>query len=543
MQRIIGSIALLSILFVGSAQSPQKISLALDKASVTDAMEEFSAQTGYRFAYNPDILRNDHISVDLRDVSIDKALASTFTNYDYKIRGSYVVLLPKNIKSGSSERIQSVTVQGEVLEEGTGKKLENVTVYEIINLKPVLTNASGSYQIDVSLPEEMTYLAISKENYQDTVIQVKKNSIWSISLKPKNEPKEEKENSIFDRLNNEKVQTHANNVNLTERRLFHLALTPGLSTNGFLSGQFTNKLSFNLIAGYSYALEGVELGGFLNMERSYVSGTQLSGALNINGDYMSGVQMAGFSNITMGYVDGVQMAGFSNHSRNQRGLQMAGALNTAKDVTGTQMSGSVNISTGELTGVQLSGFLNYTKVLRGVQIGVLNVADSISSGFSLGVVNWLKGGLHHFEVSSNDITPYNLAFKSGVYPFYTILRVGVNPHDGQLWDHGMGFGSMHPIKKRGFIDFEGTYHMIQGLNTSYINGVNFEARFQVRVGWKITDHLNVIGGPVLHFYMLNPNNKEHLSFADRFGKNPLFGSETTEKVSKSWLGYEVAIRF
>ncbi|MEQ9303518.1 MAG: hypothetical protein RJQ14_06335, partial [Marinoscillum sp.] len=265
--------------------------------------------------------------------------------------------------------------------------------------------------------------------------------------------------------------------------------------------------------------------------------------LNINGDYLDGVQMAGFSNITMGYADGVQMAGFSNHSGDQLGLQMAGSLNTAKDVTGTQMAGSVNISTGELTGVQLSGFLNYTKILRGVQIGVLNVADSIGSGFSLGVVNWLKGGLHHFEVSTNDVTPYNVAFKSGVYPFYTILRAGINPHNGQLWEHGMGFGSMHPIKKKAFIDFEGTYHVIQGLNSGYIDGVNFEGRFQIRVGWKITDHLNLIGGPIIHFYVLNPHNKEHLRIADHFGRNPLFGSETSEKVSKGWLGYELSVRF
>ena len=43
----------------------------------------------------------------------------------------------------------------------------------------------------------------------------------------------------------------------------------------------------------------------------------------------------------------------------------------------------------------------------------------------LGVVNWSKNGLHVLEVSTNDVMPYNLAFKSGLDAFYTVLRAGI----------------------------------------------------------------------------------------------------------------------
>jgi len=561
MQRL-AIICLLSLSgwMVSNAQNLETVNLAFNDLPVDEAIQQFSSQSGYHFAYNPDILQQHTISVNLENERVDKAVEKAFSDYySYKIRGSYIILLPKSETQKLPKSEESQVIKGEVREEGTNKVLDNVSIYEVNTLKPVLTDESGSYEIDVSLPEDMAFIAISKENYQDTVIQVKKNSFWSVTLKKKEIPALKKvSEEIQGMLNNNKVQTHANNVNLTERRPVHLSLTPGISTNGFLSGQFTNKSSINIIAGYSYALEGVEFGGFLNMERSYVQGFQASGGLNINGDYMKGIQAAGFSNITLTAVDGWQLAGFSNHAGTLDGVQMSGAINTTKsgegfqaagfanwnngNFHGTQAAGAINWSGDRYQGVQVSGFFNYAKMLSGVQIGIINISDSVSSGFMLGVINWARNGLHNFEVSTNDITPYNLSFKSGVYPFYTILRAGINPQ-AQFWDYGMGLGSMHFIGKRAFIDFEGTQHVIQALDQGYINGINFEARLQARFGYKVAKHFQIIGGPVFHFYHLKPDNFEDLTFADRFGKNPLFESRTSSKITKGWVGYELAVRF
>lgn len=559
--------------------SQDKVSLELNHVSVSEAINLFTEASGYRFAYNPDILSNEEVTASLSNASLEKAVDVVFAkHYDYKIRGSYVILLPKHgTATGASQRTEPITIQGEIFEEGTNKKLENVSVYEIQTLKPVLTNKSGDYSIDVEIPEDMAFLAISKANYQDTIIQVKKNSIWSITLKKKKESVEKSvKEVVFDKFNGREVQTHDENINLTERRWIHFALTPGVSTNGFISGQFTNKFSTNLLAGYSYALEGLEIGGALNMERSYVRGVQISGFLNINGDYLQGVQMAGASNITLGSVRGVQMGAFSNHAKSldkgmqmggavnivlgpvkglqlagfsnhayslENGVQMAGAVNTSKEGKGSQWSGFANWNRGTFEGLQISSFLNYTKNLKGLQIGIVNIADSVKSGFMIGLINWTKNGIHHFEVSANDITPYNIGFRSGVYPFYVVLQVGFDPYNANLWDTGYGFGTMVHFKGKSFLDIESTYHQLQPLDKGYIDGANVEGRLKVRFGYDLAKHIHLIGGPVVHLFHFQPDNSEDIEFAERFGKHPFTKSASETRITKAWVGYEFAVRF
>ncbi|HCX20779.1 MAG: hypothetical protein CMB80_07010 [Flammeovirgaceae bacterium] len=521
-----------------------QVSLELDNVPVSDAIHQFSQASGYRFAYNPDILNQRTLTASLENVPLEKAVDQVFADdYNYKIRGSYVILLPKKEAVGSSERVKPITIKGEIVEAGTNKKLENVSIYEIHTLKPVLTDASGDYSLDVNLPDDIAFIAITKENYEDTIIQVKRNSEWTIALKRKSAEVEDLlKEKIFSVFNSPTMKTHTKNVNLTERRWAHLALTPGISTNGFLSGKFTNKFSVNLIAGYSHALEGVELGGVLNMERSYVEGVQMSGAVNINGDYTDGVQMAGMSNVTIGWVKGLQMGGFSNHCGDLDGWQLAGAINTTTNGKGNQLAGSINWNTGTFQGVQASGLLNYTKTLKGLQIGVFNLADSIASGAMIGVLNLSKNGIHHFELSTNDVTPYNLSFRSGIYKFYTVLHAGINPHSANLWDYGMGFGSYHTIKNKASIDFEGTTHTLQPLDRT-IDGFNMDLRFKIRFGYRFTKYLEVIGGPILHYYWLDVQNAEDELFADRFGKNAFSSSHFGDVLSKSWIGFELAVRY
>jgi hypothetical protein len=542
MRQLVLLILVFTIFSVAAQRNEPFVNVDLNDTPVTLAINEISDLTGYHFAYNPDILENQTVSLHAENLPMSVALDRAFgSQFEYKLRGSYVILLPKSEQVISKEVIS--TVKGEIREEGTGKKLENVSIYEVHTLKPVLTDASGNYALDLMLPDEVAFIAISKANYEDTVIQVKKGENWSIALKRKTSEVASKTNDWLSKLNNKKVKTHAENVYLTEVKWIQLALTPGLSTNGFLTGQFTNKVSFNLIGGYHYALEGVELGGVLNMERSYVKGAQLSGGFNINSDFMKGVQMAGFSNLVLGDVDGLQMAGFSDHALYWGGAQMSGYANTSRNGHGLQASGFANWNAETYEGLQISGGFNYTKTLKGLQVGVVNVADSVSSGFMLGIVNWTRNGLHNFEVSYNDITPYNLSFKSGVKHFYTILSAGINPNNEQMWSYGMGFGSMHGFGKRFFWDMESTFHMIQPMNSPQIDGISSDTRIQMHLGIIAHQHFQLIGGPVLHFYHLKPNDPADLNFADLFGSNPLSENNTGYSIRKAWLCYELAVRF
>ncbi|MDW3194522.1 MAG: STN domain-containing protein [Cytophagales bacterium] len=522
------------------------ITLDLQEASAQEAMAQVMAQTNYQFAYNPDVLKDDPITLSLNQVQIDKALDKLFAqNYQVKVRGSYVVLLPRK-QEESAPKKNSIQIKGAVLEASTNRQLEDVTIYEVQTLKPVFTDASGNYSLEIELPDEVAFIAISKEHYQDTVIQVKRNEFWKISLRRKDKApkaKEEKVDKVQQKFLSDKISMHAKNVNLTERRFFQLALTPGLSTNGFLSGQFTNKVSINMIAGYSHAVEGAEFGGALNMSRSYVQGVQMSGGVNINGELTNGVQFAGISNITLADLKGWQAAGFSNQVDQASAVQMAGGMNFSKNMKGVQIAGMSNWNQYEYHGVQISGGLNYTRKLKGIQIGVVNVADSVAGGMMLGVVNWAKNGFHVLEFSSNDVAPYNLAFKSGVEAFYTILRAGINPHDNQLWDYGMGIGTLARWKEKTFIDLEATYHVIQPLDQRFIDGVNVSTRVQMRFGYRLANKIQLIGGPVLHFLFFKPKNIEDLSFADRFGRSTLSSTQTNSFSRKWWLGYAFAVRF
>lgn len=139
----------------------------------------------------------------------------------------------------------------------------------------------------------------------------------------------------------------------------------------------------------------------------------------------------------------------------------------------------------------------------------------------LRVVNWAKNGFHMVEFSSNDVTPYNLSFKSGLEHFYTVLKAGINPHDKQLWDYGMGIGTLTRLKEKAFMDLEATYHVIQSLDQGYIDGVNVSTRIQMRLGYRLPKNIQLIGGPILHFLFFRPENAEDLTFADRFGKNTI----------------------
>lgn len=541
--RKLTSFLLLIITTSGWAQT-ELLSLQLENATAQEAIAQVMDQVPYQFAYNPDVLTDVTITGSFENLPFETAVDRIFADqYNVKIRGSYVILLPKKTKNPKTGKKKPIQIKGEIVEANTNRELENVTIYEVSTLKPVLTDSLGVYSLELDLPEEVAFVAISKENYEDTVIQVKKNEFWRISLRRKEKADEPKPVKVQQTFLGDKISTHAKNVNLTERRWFQLALTPGLSTNGFLTGQFTNRISINMLAGYSHAVEGVEIGGALNMSRSYVQGVQMAGAANINGELTNGVQFAGISNITLSDLKGWQAAGFSNHVNQASGVQTSGAINTSKNMKGVQVAGMINWNKYEYKGVQLSGGLNFTKLLKGVQIGVVNVADSVAGGFMIGVVNWAKNGFHVLEVSSSDVTPYNLAFKSGVQSFYTILRAGINPHSDQLWDYGMGFGSFQPLKTKAFLDFETTYHVIQPIDRRYIDGLNFEIRWQLRFGYALPNNVKLIAGPVLHWMVFKPSDPADLSFADRIGSNTLFGTQTSTLSRKGWLGYEFAIRF
>lgn len=148
--------------------------------------------------------------------------------------------------------------------------------------------------------------------------------------------------------------------------LFYPFSFPELQTE-----RYAYNASFSWIYGINSGVRGAELGGFVNINRRY----------------MSGVQLAGISNLSLGSVTGVQLAGVANLAvRDTAKAQMAGVVNVAQSAE-FQAAGVANL--GYLNGkVQLAGVANQsvTGVTKAQIAGVANAARS--AGFQLaGVTN------------------------------------------------------------------------------------------------------------------------------------------------------------
>lgn len=155
---------------------------------------------------------------------------------------------------------------------------------------------------------------------------------------------------------------------------------PPLSTNGMANTNYVNNLSLNTFVGLSGGVDGVELGGFINVNRYFVRGFQAAGFGNTVGDFLDGVQVAGFYNVTRGDSRYLQAAGFANTTGgDMEGVQGAGFCNVVGGtVNGVQGAGFINVSGNDVTGLQAAGFMNVAGNYReGVQAaGFGNVAGN-----------------------------------------------------------------------------------------------------------------------------------------------------------------------
>ena len=267
-----------------------------------------------------------------------------------------------------------------------------------------------------------------------------------------------------------------------------ISLIPWISTVGVQdpNRNVTTNLSLNIIAGYHAKLDGIELGG----------------VLNIKGVEARGAQFAGVGNIVGGNVDGFQVStGFNAVGRNVEGFQASGGFNAiGGDLDGFQAAVGGNVVSGDVEGVQatVGGNLGLRN-LRGWQAAVganfiggnvgsrslqtavgpniagnlegtqLSIAGNIAlgwhqeanipySGTQIGMVNIAPGGIGtqigllniagHVETSQVGLL--NVSGRMSGIPIGLISFVKDNPLHLQLWGSdtevanlGVRLGSRH----------------------------------------------------------------------------------------------------
>ncbi len=340
---------------------------------------------------------------------------------------------------------------------------------------------------------------------------------------------------------------------------FQFSFVPYVGTNGINSGNFVNDYSFNLLGGYSAGTRKLELGGLFNINRSdmtgvqlaglfnqvggKVDGVQLAGLFNSNLDSVEAVQLAGLLNFSTGPIDGVQVAGLANFSpRKISGVQVAGVMNfTAAEVEGSQVAGVLNFTPKDVKGSQV-GLVNFAHKVDGFQLGFLNYADSMS-GVPVGFLSFVRTGYHTLELGINEVTPLNLAFRTGKREFFTFPFIGIRPEiDEQLtWSFGYGVGTAPRLGKKTYLNIELSSEQLSKGGVEALNLVN---RFYLGGEYQVGKKMAVYAGPTLNFRVYDTSFLGHPDLFVFSGPN--FQNEKyypEDLGSQLWFGFRAGMRF
>lgn len=533
----------------------KNITVQVTKQRLDNVLEIISNNGNFYFSYNSSIVKRDSlVTINFSNKPVRDVLNYLFNNrYDYIESGNYIILRRKPITIAATVK-QTATedknyfLAGYIVDEFTGARINNASIYEPTQLVSDLTDEKGNFSLKLKSRYKTATITVSKDTYRDTTltIQPKLNQQLIISLRPEDNfttmitvsPEDyflpdtievklpNGETVAYAKVDTIKVQKswigkfllsskqRIQSINLGKfftTRAFQLSLVPGLSTQGKLSPQITTAFSVNVLGGYTGGVNMIELGGLFNITKRNVKYVQAAGLLNLVGGGVRGVQLAGIHNHVLDTVNALQAAGVSNYVKGKfSGLQMAGVYNHAVDtvrgmqaagvanfsnqkIYGWQIAGVGNIANRKINGVQIAGVFNYATHLKGVQIGLINVSDS-SDGYSIGLLNLVrKNGYHKISISTNEVTNVNVAIKTGSQKMYSAIYAGANLQNNQkLFSFGLGLGKDIKLGKQLYLNTEISSLSLYAGTWDYINLQN---KFALNFQWRVTKGFAVYAGP------------------------------------------------
>ena len=534
----------------------QRVSAHYEQAPLTAVLQDLSRRYAVRFSYSQDIIPvNMRVSVNRQQAPLRQVLDELFapSTVTYRLIGDQIVLSvdPNKQRSASPERRQPAPLYMAKLE------IEDRPVHLSTN------DAPADVQPGIVLE------AVDPRQYKMQEMRVAEKApaapgSFEIAWK-----------GAF--VKDTAPETYP-------VRPVQLSFITPLGTNGLESGKIANRVSINLFAGYAGGVEGVEVGGFLNVDKSAVRGVQLAGFgnvvggqtegfqaagffnvnksttrsmqaagfINVVGDSMIGFQAAGFTNIVKKQSTGTQLAGFANITGGEvQAWQAAGFANIAKgNVQGAQTAGFINTA-GDLDGFQAAGFINIARKVKGVQLGFINVADSVESGVPIGFLSFVrKNGYRKFEFSGSESLYAHAAFKIGVPQLYNIFAVGYQPQAGYFrWGAGYGLGTERQLSPRTVANLEGMYYHINE-DEFWTTQVNELVQLKLTLGYQIGS-VTIFGGPtynllISRFFDEKANRLGSQlapwTFYDR-DRNPGNNNFFPTTNLQMWAGFTGGIRF
>ena len=174
--RLIAFLILGACLHASAHVIAQRVSLHEKNASIGNVLSKIKQQTGYLFIYNDkDIDKAKPVNVDLKDASIEEALAATFKDQPltYAIRSNTVFISaaapPKSIAPAAliaPEQLPPPSIHGRVMNEN-GEPVAGVSISVKGGKAVGVTNENGEFVLkNVDPGATLVFTAVNMETYE-----------------------------------------------------------------------------------------------------------------------------------------------------------------------------------------------------------------------------------------------------------------------------------------------------------------------------------------------------------------------------------------
>jgi len=247
------------------------ISLHVRQRSLTLTLEEIGQKGGFYFSYNSNILKGDSVVSLEKDNATVRQLLDLLLgdNYNYIESGRYVILQSKAAPSP-----RSYTISGWVVDAVTRKHISLASIYETDQLVTTLTDTNGFFRLRLKERSPKATIRVSKDLYRDTFLVLPGGYDRELMLTIKPDQVAELaavfvssrvERTWLGRMflsSRQKIQS-LNLLDFFARKPIQFSLVPGLGSHGQMGAQVVNKLSLNLVGGYTAGSNGLELAGCL----------------------------------------------------------------------------------------------------------------------------------------------------------------------------------------------------------------------------------------------------------------------------------------
>ncbi len=479
-----------------------KITLRLSNERVDEALRQISTRGGFSFSYSPDVIAvNSRVSLNASNQTVREILNVLFDGRVlFKERRKYIILqrAPKVVE----KKPEIFYLNGYVIDETTGEKLPNASIYEPVTLASAVSNKYGYYKIKLPAQTEDLKLEVRKEEYTGRSVEIlpRSNTYFPIKLAP--DPLlpappptvtlrdsigaiTPRAPTIVFRQDSSRPQIEIPVVVVAEATDPDSVVPIRRKEKSSLA-ESLRDLRDGLVYALSTARQAVHVENIQDsLHRPFQAslmpflGTngQLSGnvvndfSANLLAGYSLGVDVAeaglGF-NLVRGDVCCFQAAGIANVvGREVRGVQAAGIANLViGDFKGFQTAPALNITAGDFQGLQIGGVNVAGGVLEGWQaLGIVNVANKVRSGHQIGFVNYADSsatvpfgyfsyvranGYRRLELTTDELNYGNVTFKTGVRKFYNIFTFGTNAFlpDKPIGSIGYGLGTARYLGRR-----------------------------------------------------------------------------------------------